>query len=266
MQHRADEFRSDAAGSGRALGARFLLFRCSDNLCFRGMAGVILATVFLGFARTYYLAGVFKAEPLPPLLHVHGAVFTIWMILLVAQTSLVAGGRVDLHRRLGLLGFCLACLLVAVGMLVGTNTLVRYSAYADFQTQLKAGYIGTSDVLIFAVLIYFAFRYRSKPATHKRLVLIATIALLDAAFSRWPIPVVSQHAKFGCYALLLLLVAFDLWNTRKVHRATLWASVLVLVAYEARGLLSQTASWQAFAAWVQNLAVSSHLFDSRLFH
>jgi hypothetical protein len=39
------------------------------------MAVVILATVFIGFARSYYLAGVFRA-PLPNLLvHIHGAVF-----------------------------------------------------------------------------------------------------------------------------------------------------------------------------------------------
>jgi hypothetical protein len=59
--------------------------------------------VFVGFSRTYYLAGIFKA-PLPNLLvHIHGAVFTTWILLLVTQTSLVAADRVDIHRRLGLL-------------------------------------------------------------------------------------------------------------------------------------------------------------------
>jgi len=72
-----------------------------DDLFFPGMAVLLLATVFFGFARTYYLAGVFRA-PLPNLLvHIHGAVFSAWILLLIAQTSLVASGRVDLHRRLG---------------------------------------------------------------------------------------------------------------------------------------------------------------------
>ena len=53
------------------------------------------------------LAGVLKADPLPPLLHVHGAVFSAWIVLLIVQVSLVAADRVDLHRRLGLMGFCL---------------------------------------------------------------------------------------------------------------------------------------------------------------
>ncbi len=94
-----------------------------ENLFFSGMAVLILATVFVGFARSYYLAGVFKA-PLPSVvIHIHGAVFSSWILLLLAQTSLVAVARVDLHRRLGLLGFGLACLLVIVGLLAATDSL-----------------------------------------------------------------------------------------------------------------------------------------------
>jgi hypothetical protein len=78
--------------------------RRSDNLFFSGMAVIVLASVFVGFAHTYYLAGVFKA-PLPNLLvHIHGAVFSCWILLLIVQTSLVAAGRVDAHRRLGTIG------------------------------------------------------------------------------------------------------------------------------------------------------------------
>ena len=72
-----------------------------DHLFFSAMALLILATVFVGFARTYYLAGVFHA-PLPSLIiHLHGAAFSCWILLLVTQTSLVSAGRVDIHRRLG---------------------------------------------------------------------------------------------------------------------------------------------------------------------
>lgn len=91
-----------------------------DNLFFSGMAVLILATVFLGFARSYYLAGVFRAPP-NLLIHIHGAAFSSWILLLIAQTSLVAGGRVDLHRRLGLLGFGLACLMVILGLMAATR-------------------------------------------------------------------------------------------------------------------------------------------------
>ena len=72
-----------------------------DHIFFSGMALLMLVTVFIGFAPTYYLAGVFHA-PLPNLLiQVHGAAFSCWILLLVAQTSLASAGRVDIHRRLG---------------------------------------------------------------------------------------------------------------------------------------------------------------------
>src|SRR5271170_1314777 len=67
----------------------------NDNRFFAGMAVVCLLVVFIGFARTYYLAGVFKA-PLPNLLvHVHGAVFSLWILLFITQISLITVQRVD---------------------------------------------------------------------------------------------------------------------------------------------------------------------------
>src|SRR5467141_3296678 len=96
-----------------------------DHLFFSAMALLILATVFVGFARTYYLAGIFHA-PLPSLIiHLHGAAFTTWILLLVTQTSLVAAGRTDIHRRLGIGGFGLGCVMIVLGVLAATDSLVR---------------------------------------------------------------------------------------------------------------------------------------------
>src|SRR3982074_3024419 len=96
-----------------------------DNYFFSAMALLILITVFVGFARPYFLPGACRA-PLPALiLPIHGAVFSSWILLLSAQTALVSAGRVDIHRRLGLVGFGLACLMVTLGVLAGTNALAR---------------------------------------------------------------------------------------------------------------------------------------------
>src|SRR5580765_7023752 len=96
-----------------------------DHLFFTCMAVAMLLTAFAGFARTYYLAGVFRA-PLPSLIiHLHGAAFSCWILLLVTQTSLVAAGRTDIHRRLGIGGFVLACLMVILGVMAATDSLVR---------------------------------------------------------------------------------------------------------------------------------------------
>src|ERR1039457_7526810 len=87
-----------------------------DHVFFSGMAVLLLGSVFLGFARTYYLAGMFNA-PLPSaIIHIHGAIFSSWILFLLAQTPLVAAGRTDLHRRIGIAGFLLACLMVVVAV------------------------------------------------------------------------------------------------------------------------------------------------------
>jgi hypothetical protein len=64
-----------------------------DHLFFPGVAWLMLLTVFIGFAPSYYLAGALRA-PLPSVaIHVHAAVFSCWILLLIAQTSLTVAGR-----------------------------------------------------------------------------------------------------------------------------------------------------------------------------
>src|SRR5262249_58275322 len=71
---------------------------------FRGMAFAVVAMVVTGFAPTYYLRPLFATPALPLSIHIHGALFTAWVLLFLAQTSLVAANRTDLHRRLGVIG------------------------------------------------------------------------------------------------------------------------------------------------------------------
>lgn len=237
-----------------------------DKYFFPGMALLMLATVFLGFARSYYLAGLFKA-PLPNwLIHVHGAAFSSWILLLIAQTSLVAANRVDVHRKLGLVGFGLASLMVIVGIFAATDSLRRAAlgskgpaAAMDPRTFYI---IPFTDMVIFATLIFFAFRARANPPAHKRLILVATTALTIAAVARWPIGFIQHNpvwvAVLCTYGFLLLLVAYDLWTTGKVHRVTIWASAFLIVVQQVRVPLGQTAAWHAFATWAQNLARTIH--------
>jgi hypothetical protein len=219
------------------------------------MALLILATVFIGFAHSYYLAGFFHA-PLPSrIIHIHGAIFSCWILLLITQTSLVAAGRTDIHRRLGIAGFLLACLMVVVGVLAATDTLVRSSAPPGLDP--KTFYIiPISDMLIFSVLVFSAFRARFNPAAHKRIILIATTSLMVAAIARWPLSIVHGSAIVATllsYVFLFLLVAYDWWSTRKVYPPTIWASLLLIIVQQIRFPIGQTAVWHSFASWVQRL-------------
>jgi hypothetical protein len=232
----------------RAPGRRY------DNLFFSGMALLILCAVFVGFARSYYLAGVFQA-PLPNrLVHIHGAVFTCWILLLITQTVLVSAHRVDIHRRLGLVGFGLACTMPVVAIYAAVDSMVRH---ASRPTARAFFVVPTFDILAFIPLVFLAWKYRSNAAAHKRLIIIATIAILDAAVARWPIHASwwgLHPSEWATEAFLIPLFAYDLFSIRKIHRATLWGSVLLVFLQHVRGPIGQSGAWQAFAAWVQHAA------------
>src|SRR6202051_2335820 len=167
-----------------------------DHVFFSTMAVLLLVSVFLGFAGSYYLAGMFHA-PLPSaIVHVHGAIFSSWILFLLAQTTLVASGRTDIHRRIGIAGFLLACLMVVVGVWAATNSLGRSSGPTGIDP--KTFYIiPMTDMLIFGVLVFFAYRARFDSAAHKRIIIVATVALLIAAIARWPVPLVHRNPLGG---------------------------------------------------------------------
>jgi hypothetical protein len=218
------------------------------------MAFLILLTVFFGFAQSYYLAGVFQA-PLPNrLVHIHGAVFTCWIVLLITQTLLVSAHRLDIHRRLGLVGFGLACIMPVVAILAAIDSMVRHAGRPN---ALSFFAVPTFDMLAFLPLICLAWKYRSNAATHKRLILLATIAILDAAVVRWPIHASwwgLHPAEWMTDAFLLPLFAYDLLSIRKIHRATFWGSLLFLVLQHIRGPIGHSHAWLTLAAWIQHTA------------
>jgi hypothetical protein len=231
-----------------------------EHLFFSGMAILILATVVLGFARTYYLAGVFRA-PLPSwVIHVHGAVFSTWILLLIVQTSFVSAGRIDLHRRLGMAGFGLACLMIVLGTCAATDALRR--GVADVGIDPETFYAGNMiDMVIFGTLIFFAFRMRRNPAAHKRLILIATFLLMDAPISRWPFDIFQRlrlMTHVGIWAFLLLRVCYDLFSLRKVHRTTLVGGAFLVTALLLEYPIGGTGAWHAIAAWAQGVATAIH--------
>lgn len=231
--------------------------RTGEHAFFWGMSCVVALVVFVGFARTYYLAGIFDAKPIAaPIVHVHAAVFTCWIVLLVVQSSLVGTGNTGIHRRLGLVGLALAPAMVILGILVAGEMLNRFAATPSVDSPLIFA-VALSEITGFAVPVFFAFRFRRRSAIHKRLILIGTIATTTAGFGRWPVAFLLHKplpAMLAAFTLLVALVAFDLRSTGRLHRATLLGSAWV-VATELGGFaLGHTAAWHAFAGHLRSLS------------
>jgi hypothetical protein len=96
----------------------------SDSQYFLLVTGCFLALVFWTFARSYYLKGFFDTPTLTPLVQVHGAVMSGWVLLLAVQSGLVAARQFRLHRYLGWLGSVWAIFVV----ILGSSTTLAASA------------------------------------------------------------------------------------------------------------------------------------------
>jgi hypothetical protein len=227
--------------------------RRHEHLFFAGMAILLLATVFVGFAASYYLAGMVKA-PLPSkIIHVHALAATCWMLLFAAQVLLVSAHRVDLHRRLGVIAVPLACAMIVTGLMAGADIL-RRGIPPGLEHLLFL--INTNMVFVFAVLLAIAYRMRGVPSAHKRLIVIAHVALMFAGFIRWPVEFLHHNipaAARAPYCFLILLVLYDLWSTRRIHPVTLWASALLIFVFEVQFFVAETMAWRSFATWVRSI-------------
>jgi hypothetical protein len=217
------------------------------------MAIAIAITVFVGFSRSYYLKGWFATPDLSRLVHLHGLVFTTWVLFFVAQTVLVATGRTWLHRRMGIAGAVLAALVVIVGTTVaitklrtGISPLPGIPAPAFFA-------IPFFDMVVFAILVPTAIYYRRRLEAHKRLMTLAMITLLPAPIARMsflPLPP-GPPTFFGLADLFIVaMLAYDLATRRKVHPATVWGGLLVVASQPLRLMIAGTPAWLAFAGWL----------------
>jgi hypothetical protein len=220
-----------------------------DRAFFAGMIVLLWGAVLFGFAKTYFMAGM-VAAPLPDkLIHVHGAVFTLWMVLLLVQSVLVVSGKIRVHRTLGMVGFGLAVLMVGLGVTAGIDQLRRGHAPPGLPPEVFL-VVPLSGILLFAVTVFFAYRFRNKPELHKRLILIATIGISEAGIARWPIDVIQQHPPVGelvILALLLMVMAFDVVSLKRVSKATIWAGGALVLLHLVRIPIAQTGAWLAFA-------------------
>jgi hypothetical protein len=223
------------------------------------MSILLALIVFIGFSRTYFLAALFHAKPLPAaIVHLHGAVFTSWIVLLVIQAALATGGRADIHRRLGILGVALAPSVVILGFLVANEMLRRLWTAPGFDAPGIYA-VALSEILGFAVPVGCAFGLRRKPAYHKRLVLIGTIAMMTAGFGRWPVHLLLHKplpAMVAALSLLLPLAVYDLRSLGRVHRATVLGGAWVTFIELTGAAASHTAAWQSFAAHMHSLGLS----------
>jgi hypothetical protein len=219
------------------------------------VAIVLLLIVFIGFARTYFLRGVFGTSALSILLHAHGFLVTLWFALFLVQTRLVAMRRIDFHRRLGVVAAVVATLVVLVGMLVAYSASKRgFLAHPTSIRDTRGFAILCGFLLDFSVFVGTALYYRRRPEIHKRLMLLAGCSILAPAIGRIPLAFISSGGDWPTFVLLdlfvLLCISYDTIKHRKLHRAFGWGGLLLVATFPSTLLIAQSNGWQQFAKWL----------------
>ena len=217
------------------------------------MAWFFVIVAIAGFAPRS-LAIVSGAMRSPPLVvHLHAAVMASWVSLLAVQATLSLAGRMDLHRKSGVASLVVAPLVFI--MLIAV-TIIRQNAAAG----TPAGPIVNNillvqirSIVLFPTFLIWALRTRlTDPEMHKRMMLLATLMLLDAAIARMSWLPYNEFPKsylaVHIYLLLLLVPAllYDLIRRGRIHRAWVWGLALTLPWVVATELVWGSHWWREF--------------------
>lgn len=218
-----------------------------------GMAWLFVIVAITGFAPRSVAIVTGKMAVPPLVVHLHAAVMASWVVLLAIQATLSLRGRMDLHRKWGLASLVVAPLVLT--MLIAV-TVVRQNDAAGTPGGPIANnilFLQIRSILMFPTFfIWGLLTRRTDPQTHKRMMLLATLMLLDAAIARmgW-LPYNEFPRSYGAvhaYLLLLLVPAllYDLFRLGRIHRAWVWGLALILTWVIATEFVWGSPWWRGF--------------------
>jgi len=231
------------------------------------MALSCMAVAFIGFVPTYWLPVASRSFPTIPIVHVHGLLFFTWTLYFSFQTWLAASGRVARHRATGMIGVALATAMTIFGFLVSVDVMKRAATLKLTDAGIAFAIVPLSGILFFAVVFALAIRAVRQPETHKRLMLLAGISILDAAVARWfftflappgpvgppPVPVTILPALVA-YLLLVVAIVHD-WRTRgRPHPVYVYGGAALIAVKLLNWPISVTPVWHGFAGGILALA------------
>jgi hypothetical protein len=174
--------------------------------------------------------------------------FLSWVVLFAVQVSLVAAGRVRVHRALGT-----GAGVLAFAMVLSAPPLAIEAARQGVLpgNSLEFLLVMFVDLLLFGAFVGAAIVHRRRPELHKRLMVLGMVSMLSPAISRWPIAI--RHVAIIPAVLLLFLLAtpaFDHLARRRQHPVTVWGGIVVVLSVPIRFAIAHTTAWHAVASWL----------------
>lgn len=234
----------------------------AERLFHPAAAVLMLAIALYGFHHFFFRGQAFPGRPLTPpiraLLIVHGLGQLAWLLLFIAQPTLVALRKRKLHKMLGRFGAALAVTLVVMGYLVA----VRAARVNPPDLELFAMrppqflYVPLTAISVFAVFVALAIWQRNRPDLHRALMLTATVAASSASMGRiaWLNDLVIDTAWFRVFGPLhssvmlgLFLLAARLLVVRRFDRPLALSVAAMAAVFAVMHQVSATNLWNTAA-------------------
>ena len=226
--------------------------RTRKSRFFFWMACAMLLLNLVGFAPSYFLKHWTDARELPLRTHLHGLIFTAWFVLLFIQVSLIKAQNVHLHRKIGAASLAIAvAMVISALILLYHRSMLYHSGDRGLEGTVFIVWGNLTLLLGFVSFVTLGFLNRRRPSYHKRLMLLASIAMMPQALGRLgylpQLRILDGMANNVLYAyggVLILLTAMlinDRVNTGKLHSVTRWGvPALILLLISGTFLLPQT--------------------------
>lgn len=229
--------------------------RTRHGIFFRAIAIFFVLVTFVGFAPTFFLRPFTDAPSLPLRFHIHGFFATAWVLLFFAQTVLIARRSFTLHRRMGVLGGCIAAGLVLSGLVILYYVAIAYPQNGRELNQVSALVWGNiAGLTVFSVFVGLGIAFRRRPQTHKRLMLLGTLSIMGQPLVRIghldlfrvSDSMIVNDAVYGLggiLALFTVVAIHDVIVLRRVHHTVAWGLPFQLGMTILAGLVLSTSEF-----------------------
>jgi hypothetical protein len=237
--------------------------RAGSRRFYVGFATACAAVAVLGFAPTFWVPLATGRLELAPIIGLHAALFFGWILLFVAQTCLAAAGRHSQHRALGVIGVVLAASMLVVGCMAAIHSFHVQSAAGHAERARPFLIAPLTNMLFFAGAVAVAAMNVRHPEVHKRLMVLATLAVLMPAVARMvmsiaggssavaPPPVQATIVPALLVDLLLVTAVVHDWRTRgRPHSVYVVGGALLVALQVGRIPIAMTPGWHAMVQWI----------------
>lgn len=238
-----------------------------DRWFFIGVGFLMIFLNFVAFGPSIIdPSGRKMPLPLTPLVAAHVAVSTVFLFVFLAQATLVATGRTEVHRRLGIFGALLAVALIVLSYLALVGEARRgFDLSGDLSSlpappgmEVPATMSPVIQLVLFGILFGAALGYRDRPEVHKRLILIAVLGILSQppmthVITHWPAlhPWAPLLFPLSSAVFLAPSAIHDKVVNGRIHPVSIWVPLAVLVAQIAFfAVIAGTSAWGAIAKWM----------------